>query len=125
MSSNALTVACPHCGRALALPDVRMRPKPPRPNTVARWWRRRTLRLLTMRAQLRLGQQIEAALLYHWMLGCPLGLAADEDCAADCPNCAGTYRCDREAGHDGDHEEHDDQDRLLHHWPQRLEGTPR
>ncbi|XTP37119.1 hypothetical protein ACORG1_13255 [Mycobacterium sp. TJFP1] len=73
-----IAVLCPRrCGMSIAIAHTPRR-KPPRQNAVARWWRRRTLRLSWTLRRYRIGRDVEQALLYHWMMRCPLGLAAEE-----------------------------------------------
>lgn len=121
MDRSVIKVLCPHgCGKALVITEpggALFGGKPPRRDPLSRWWRRRSVRAKGLLHDYRYGRDIKNALLAHWMLQCPNGVAADIDCDADCPYCTeSTYRCDRERGHEGDHEEHDDQGRLLHNW---------
>jgi hypothetical protein len=108
------------CGKVLKILEpggpLFRRPRP-RANPVSRWIRRRSVRVRGWVHDYRYGRDIKEALLAHYILQCPKGLAADEGCGADCPYCTeSTYRCDRERGHEGDHKEYDDEDNLLHNW---------
>lgn len=74
-----LTVACPReCGKLLIIPEPGRLSGPPRPNPIARWWRRRTIRLWHARATYQFGRDIENALVAHYVLSCPVAAAEDE-----------------------------------------------
>jgi len=119
--ARTLRIVCPReCGKVLAIQEPGGSPfggKPPHQDPLSRWVRRRVVRVRGWIHDYKYGAHIKEALLYHYLFQCSQGLAANEDCGADCPYCTESeYRCDREMGHEGDHEEHDEQDRLLHNW---------
>lgn len=121
MSGVSVRVLCPRdCGKVLQILEpggALFSRTPPRSNPASRWIRRRSVRVRGWVHDYRYGRDIKNALLAHYILQCSNGLVADEDCGADCPYCTeSTYCCDRERGHEGYHEEHDDNDNLLHNW---------
>ena len=117
---RTLRILCPHgCGKALVITEPGgslFGGKPPHNDPISRWWRRRTVRIKGLLHDYRYGRDIKESLLYHWMLQCPNGASRDADCAAEW----GWSRCNREQGHEGDHEEYDEQDQLVCHWPNEV-----